>query len=273
MVSEPQTLPKLSGLYVRNIAANLIGNLIIALLNFGMWLSLDIIFFPVMDSLLDMKVSGFLYNFFMVLMAGLITSFIAFFLFDDFVRERVVPIFFPKGRLAETAGTMRISILRRIRVLFGVGTNAPMILLCVTIVFAVGELDGAAITTAEFSREIITFSGVVFVIFIIMSLSLNLLVADSILRPIDDMIKFVRKIHKGNFHQKVRVVSNDELGIMGDGMNAMAEGLLERDRLQRGLYLAQEVQQSLLPKKCPSTDGLDIEVAPIQRQSTQCGHG
>ena len=349
MVPGPQTLSKLTGLYVRNITANLIGNLIIALLNissplkfledwvafllkggwvlifililiactiitilqyliqypisryltclandektprslkmkarqrllnlpvyiallnFGMWLSLDIIFSPVMYNLLNMKVSGFLYNFFMVLMAGLITSFIAFFLFDDFVRERMVPIFFPKGKLAETTSTMRISILKRIRVLFGVGTNAPMILLCVTVAFAIGELDGATVTTAEFSREIITFSGVVFVIFIIMSLSLNLLVANSILRPINDMINFVRKVRNGDFHRNVQVVSNDELGIMGDGMNAMTEGLLERDRLRRGLYLAQEVQQSLLPKKCPNLDGLDIAARSLYCDET-----
>ena len=33
MASKPQSLPKLASLYIRNLAANLIGNLIIALLN------------------------------------------------------------------------------------------------------------------------------------------------------------------------------------------------------------------------------------------------
>ena len=33
MASKPQSLPKLTSLYIRNLAANLIGNLIIALLN------------------------------------------------------------------------------------------------------------------------------------------------------------------------------------------------------------------------------------------------
>ena len=240
----------------------------IALLNFCMWLLLDIIFSPVMHNLLNMTVSNLLYNFFMVLMSGLIASFISFFLIDDFVRQRLVPILFPAGRLAETTGAIRVSILRRIRVLFGVGTNAPMVLLCVTIAFAIGELDAATISTAEFSRDIITFSGIVFIIFITMSLSLNLLVANSILRPINDMIGHVRKIRKGHFHQKVRVVSNDELGIMGDGMNAMTEGLLERDRLRRGLYLAQEIQQSLLPRKCPNMDGLDIAARSLYCDET-----
>ena len=347
--SKPQPLPKLTGLYTRNLAANLVGNLIIALLNIFtpldflkdwraflaeggwalipvfiisagiivsilqfwiqrpisrylacralgekiynplelkarrrllnlpvflcltnlfMWLFLDIIFSPVMYLILDMTLSSFLYNFFRVLMVGIISSFISFFLIDDFVREKLVPVFFPGGQLAATSGAVRISILRRIRVLFGVGTNAPMILLCVTIAFAVWEVDETVVTTAQFSRSILTFSGLVFIVFILMSLSLNLLVGKSILRPINDMIRVARKVRNGHFHQKVRVVSNDELGIMGDGMNAMTDGLIERERLHRGLYLAQEIQQALLPRKCPDMDGLDIAARSLYCDET-----
>ena len=339
MGSKLQPIPELTGLYIRNLAANLIGNLTIALLNIFtpleflidwvfflseggwvlipifiitacifvtimqysiqrpisryltclerdekiqksfklkarqrllnlpvilaganlcMWLFLDIILAPVMYFLLDMTLSSLFYNFFRVLMVGLIASFISFFLIDDCVRQKLVPIFFPEGKLAAIPGTVNISILRRIRVLFGVGTNAPMVLLCVTIAFAIWELDEATVTTAQFSRDILAFSGAVFIIFIIMSLSLNLLVGKSILQPINDMLRTARKVRKGYFHQKVRVLSNDELGIMGDGMNTMTDGLIERDRLRRGLYLAQEIQQALLPQKCPNIDGLDI---------------
>jgi sigma-B regulation protein RsbU (phosphoserine phosphatase) len=349
MVSKPQSLPKLTGLYIKNLAANLIGNIIIVLLNIvtpldflkdwlsflsgggwvvipifiiaactivtilqyliqrpisryltclgraekiqksvelkagrrllnlpvllglanlGMWLFLDIILTPVMFALLNMTLISLFYNFFRILMIGLIASFISFFLIDDFVREKMVPVLFPEGQLAATSGTVRISILRRIRVLFGVGTNAPMVLLCVTVAFAIWELDDALISTGQFNRDIMTFAGSVFIIFIIMSLSLNLLVAKSILRPINDMIGMARNVRKGHFDQKVRVVSNDELGIMGDGMNAMTDGLIERDRLRRGLYLAQEIQQALLPRECPAIDGLDMAARSLYCDET-----
>jgi sigma-B regulation protein RsbU (phosphoserine phosphatase) len=241
---------------------------LLCLANLCMWLFLDIILTPVMYALLNMTLISLFYNFFRILMIGLIASFISFFLIDDFVREKMVPILFPEGQLAATSGTVRISILRRIRVLFGVGTNAPMVLLCVTIAFAIWELDEALISTGQFSRDIITFAGSVFIIFIIMSLTLNLLVTKSILRPIDDMIGIARNVRKGHFNQKVRVVSNDELGIMGDGMNAMTDGLIERDRLRRGLYLAQEIQQALLPRKCPNIDGLDIAARSLYCDET-----
>ena len=349
MASKPQSLPKLTGLYIRNLAANLIGNIIIVLLNIVtpldflkdwlsflsgggwvvipifiitactivtilqyfiqrpisryltrlgraekiqksvelnagrrllnlpvllglanlcMWLFLDIILTPVMYALLNMTLISLFYNFFRILMIGLIASCISFFLIDDFVREKMVPVLFPEGQLAATSGTVRISILRRIRVLFGVGTNAPMVLLCVTVAFAIWELDDALISTGQFSRDIMTFAGSVFIIFIIMSLSLNLLVAKSILRPINDMLGIARKVRKGQFDRKVRVVSNDELGIMGDGMNAMTDGLIERDRLRRGLYLAQEIQQALLPRECPAIDGLDMAARSLYCDET-----
>jgi sigma-B regulation protein RsbU (phosphoserine phosphatase) len=241
---------------------------LLGLANLGMWLFLDIILTPVMFALLNMTLISLFYNFFRILMIGLIASFISFFLIDDFVREKMVPVLFPEGQLAATSGTVRISILRRIRVLFGVGTNAPMVLLCVTVAFAIWELDDALISTGQFSRDIMTFAGSVFIIFIIMSLSLNLLVAKSILRPINDMIGMARNVRKGHFDQKVRVVSNDELGIMGDGMNAMTDGLIERDRLRRGLYLAQEIQQALLPRKCPAIDGLDMAARSLYCDET-----
>ncbi len=101
-----------------------------------------------------------------------------------------------------------------------------------------------------------------------MSLSLNLLVGKSILQPINNMLAMARKVRQGYFHQKARVVSNDELGIMGDGMNAMTEGLIERDRLRRGLYLAQEIQQALLPRTCPITDGLDVAARSLYCDET-----
>ena len=349
MGSKLQPIPELTGLYIRNLAANLIGNLTIALLNIFtpleflkdwvfflseggwvlipifiitacifvtimqysiqrpisryltclerdeiiqktfklkarqrllnlpvilaganlcMWLLLDIILAPVMYFLLDMTLSSLFYNFFRVLMVGLIASFISFFLIDDYVRQKLVPIFFPEGKLAAIPGTVNISILRRVRVLFGVGTNAPMVLLCVTIAFAIWELDEATVTSAQFSRDILAFSGAVFIIFIIMSLSLNLLVARSIQQPINNMLRIARKVRKGYFHQRVRVVSNDELGIMGDGMNTMTDGLIERDRLRRGLYLAQEIQQALLPQICPNIDGLDIAARSLYCDET-----
>ena len=77
----------------------------------------------------------------------------------------------------------------------------------------------------------------------------------NISKPIKEMMRLVYQVRDGNFDQKVQVVSNDELGILGDGMNEMTEGLMERDRMRQSLYLAKEVQQALLPRIEPKIPG------------------
>lgn len=233
---------------------------VIGLVNLAVWFVFTCFFLPIVYVLIDMKmtVSNFLYGFFRIVMIGLIASFISFFLIDDYCRKKLVPTFFPEGRLAAVPSTIKISILRRIRVLFGVGTNAPMILLVGTLAFAVWEIQDVAVSAGEFGKQILVFTIVLGLIFMVISLSLNFLAGKSILKPIKEMMNVVKKVRNGDFHQKVQVVSNDELGVLGDGMNEMTEGLIERDRMRRSLNLAKEVQQTLLPQADPQVKGLDI---------------
>ena len=231
---------------------------IMVLVNVSLWIFLTVLLLPIMYILINMTVPGFFYGFFRLVMIGVISSFISFFLIDDYCRHRLIPLFFPEGKLALVPNTVKISILRRIRVLFGAGTNAPLILLTGTLAFAVWEIQTSTISAGEFGKQILWFTIVLCLIFIAISLSLNFLVGRSILRPIKRMMSFVRKVRLGDFHQKVQVVSNDELGILGDGMNEMTEGLIERDQMQESLDLAKEFQQTLLPRKAPHIQWLDI---------------
>jgi sigma-B regulation protein RsbU (phosphoserine phosphatase) len=64
------------------------------------------------------------------------------------------------------------------------------------------------------------------------------------------------------------VVSNDELGDLGDGLNEMTEGLIERDEIRQSLYLAQEVQQTLLPGQSPQLDKLDVAATIVYCDET-----
>jgi sigma-B regulation protein RsbU (phosphoserine phosphatase) len=232
--------------------------LIIAFINVSVWIFFTALFMPVMHSYINMTVASFSYGFFRLIMIGIIASFISFFLIDDFCRRNLVPIFFPEGRLATVLGTAKISILRRIRVLFGIGTNALMILLIGTLGFAVWEIRDTTVSAGEFGKQILAFTVALCLIFIVISLCLNFLVGRSILKPIKDMMSVVKKVRHGDFHQKVQVVSNDELGVLGDGMNEMTEGLIERDQMQASLDLAREVQQAFLPRESPNFAGLDI---------------
>jgi sigma-B regulation protein RsbU (phosphoserine phosphatase) len=236
--------------------------------NFILWFILTCVLMPLMYFLIDMTIPSLFYGFFRLVMIGLIASFISFFLIDEYCRDKLIPIFFPGGQLAAVRGTVKISILRRIRVLFGVGTNAPMILLVGTIGFAVWEVQDWAISAGQFGKLVFVFAVAVYFLFITISLVLNFLAGRSILLPVKEMKRVVDKVHEGDFHQKVRVVSNDELGDLGDGMNEMTAGLIERDQMRQSLYLAKEVQQALLPRSTPKIKGLDIASASVYCDET-----
>jgi len=120
----------------------------------------------------------------------------------------------------------------------------------------------------KFGREFLIFSIVLCVIFFFVGGRLNVLSGKSIIQPITDMMVLVRRVRKGHFKQKVRVVSNDELGVLGDGLNEMIEGLIERDQIRESLHLAEEVQQTLLPRQNPNVDGLDIAATIVYCDET-----
>ncbi len=231
---------------------------IIAMVNLAMWIGLTAllaIFFMIFRDA-PLRIGFFLV--FRGFMVGYIAAIISFFIVEAHLRRRLIRFLFPKGRLAAVPGTVKFSILRRIRVLFGVGTLAPMIILVGTLAYILWEMGEAGISAADFGRELLFFSIVLWVIFVFVGLRLNVLSGKSIIEPITDMMLLVRRVRKGYFKQKVRVVSNDELGVLADGLNEMTEGLIERDNIRQSLYLAQEVQQTLLPQQNPEVEGLDI---------------
>jgi sigma-B regulation protein RsbU (phosphoserine phosphatase) len=240
----------------------------IGLVNLAMWIGLTALLGTFFMIYRDAPLGIGFFVQFRGFMVGYISAIISFYLVEAYSRRRLVRILFPEGKLAAIPGTVKFSILRRIRVLYGVGTLAPMIILVGTLAFILWEMKGSDISAVEFGREFLIFSIVLCVIFLFVSARLNVLSGKSIIQPITDMMVLVRRVRKGHFKQKVRVVSNDELGVLGDGFNEMTEGLIERDQIRQSLYLAKEVQQTLLPRENPKVDGLDIAATIVYCDET-----
>ena len=241
---------------------------IISLVNFGMWIGLTALLAAFFLIFRDAPLRFGFFVQFRGFMVGYIAAILSFFLVEAYSRRRLVRILFPEGKLATVAGAVKLSILRRIRVLYGVGTLAPMLILVGTLAFILWEMEGTDISAAEFGREFLIFLIVVGIVFVLVGGRLNVLSGKSIIEPIVDMMVLVRRVRKGHFKQKVRVVSNDELGDLGDGFNEMTEGLIERDQIRQSLYLAKEVQQALLPQKSPQIEGLDIAATIVYCDET-----
>lgn len=87
-------------------------------------------------------------------------------------------------------------------------------------------------TSATFMKAIKTFSRSVIlfvVVSILITIAIGFIFARTITRPIDKLVKFAEEIGKGNFNKEININSNDELGYLGNAMETMRKGIIERD--------------------------------------------
>ncbi len=186
-------------------------------------------------------------------MIGMVASGLSFFLVESHVRKKWIPIFFPEGKLTQISGTLRAPVTRRIRVLWATGTLNPMVILVITLLFVVWEPESAPTSARELSVEVFRFVLMLCCIFTMIALGLNFLVAKSIRGPMDEMLKVLRSAREGDFTQRITVLSNDEIGILGDAANAMIRGLAERERIREtfGRYVTPEIRDRILSGRIP----------------------
>jgi serine phosphatase RsbU (regulator of sigma subunit) len=91
------------------------------------------------------------------------------------------------------------------------------------------------------------------------------LIALMISRPIGALVAGTRRIAAAEFDQPVQINRRDELGMLADSFNKMAEGLKERDNLreqrvkmERDMAVARKIQMDVLPKSLPPCPGYDM---------------
>jgi len=221
--------------------------------NVGMWILIPaVVFFMayVMD-LMNLRTSVVFAV--RASMVGLIASSIAFYRLETYSRRELIPFFFPKGRLADLKGAGRIPILRRIRMFYRLGTMVPMTILLVTLITLQWELDTSVMSVEEYGRRIIIFTIVLFGVFFISTGVLNRLVSKSIAQPLENMLDAMRKIRDGDYSTRIRVLANDEIGVLGDAGNVMIKGLAEREMLRTtfGKYVTPEIRDEILSGRIP----------------------
>jgi sigma-B regulation protein RsbU (phosphoserine phosphatase) len=148
------------------------------------------------------------------------------------------------------------------------GALVPLTILLITLLTLQWEVDSSVMTAEKYGRGILGFTFILFFYALFASGTLNRVVNRSITQPISEMVRVLNRIRGGDFDTKVRVVSNDEIGHIGDVINEMTEGLKEREQVRQSLQLAREIQQNLLPKDNPDIDGLDIAGTSIYCDET-----
>lgn len=187
------------------------------------------------------------------IMVGLISSSIVFVGVEAYARQRLIPLFFPEGLLSKVEGTETLSISTRVRAFFRIGSLIPLASIVLTLFILYLQADEGSVTVKEYARGVLIFSVAVFVLFFIGSGVLNRLISRSISLPVENILDTMEEIKKGNYDAQVKVVSNDEIGVLGDATNEMIKGLKERELLRDtfGRYVAPEVRDEILSGRIP----------------------
>jgi class 3 adenylate cyclase len=173
--------------------------------------------------------------------AGPITSVIVYFA-NERVWRSELSVFFPHGKVTETPG-FRMSVRRRMLILFAM-TLMPLLLLAVLSHHQAVQIAHASRPETLLPRllrmEIFLVSiGVLEVVVLSQTLGASLI------EPLEDLGERMDAVQRGDLEARLTVTSNDELGRLAEGFNAMIEGLRREDVIRRlfSLYVTPEVAE------------------------------
>ena len=230
-------------------------------INIGLWIVIPPIIFGISHLSGIMDVHTALSFSIRTSMVGFVASTISFYAVEAHSRRTLIPFFFPDGRLFEVPGTARISISRRIRMFFRMGSMIPMTILVVTLITLQMEVDSATISAKDYGRGILIFTLVLFAWVFIAGGVLNRFVSRSIVNPLKNILAVVGRLREGDYDNRIKVISNDEIGVLGDAGNSMIRGLAEREKIRTafGKYVSPQIRDEILSGRIP----LDGEVKEV----------
>ncbi len=193
---------------------------------------------------------------------GLLSSVLVFLALELLWRP-VVPVFFPEGHLGAVQAP-RLPVLGRLLIVFLlIGLLPPALLVNLSWQRAQTLLTvsnpQAVLSNMLILQLFVLITGV------LASIALAVLVTRTITGPLDTLQSAMQRVERSDLTVRVPVMSNDELGYLGEGLNEMVEGLRERERIQEAhrkveqeLAIAWTIQQSFLPKGVPWLPGWQL---------------
>ena len=200
-----------------------------------------------------------------IFISGIVVGVLVYFVSDGYMRQ-LRPRFFPDGSLARAERGFRLTVRRRLFLVFMVVSIGPMAV--VTVILYHKLTTTLPVEARSALLGVYLALAFVMVIMALVCVLLSRLVAASIAGPIREMEAAMEEVRQGDLSVTVPVRDADELGVLADSFNEMTEGLRERRRMQHSLDLARQVQQSLLPGEAPVVPGLDAAGASIYCDET-----
>ncbi|MEN8247232.1 MAG: adenylate/guanylate cyclase domain-containing protein [Thermodesulfobacteriota bacterium] len=231
-------------------AATLLGWLMASFI-FGMFMPIIMTAFFGMPEMSPTESMRIFFGIFFV--GGSITGLFVYFSTENIWRK-TLPRFFPQGDLSQVQGAFRLHVKTRLVVVFLVISLIPLMVLGISAYTKASIL----LTADPESGSLIISALLVQIIFItaigaLTALLLSLIVSKSVSKPIREMESAMQEVAQGNLDVKITIVSNDEIGALGEGFNSMINGLKESETIKEsfGKYISEEVRDEILSGKVP----------------------
>ncbi|MFO1272821.1 MAG: adenylate/guanylate cyclase domain-containing protein [Rubrivivax sp.] len=159
-----------------------------------------------------------------------------------------LPRYFPDGNLSAVP-VPRLRVRQRLLAVLLLVGSLPLAVLAVSALVRAGALLQAdAATASDIVRNLIVVVAAIAAAGLAASVALAALVAESISGPLQDVQRAMARVREGELDTRCAVTSNDEIGAVAEGFNAMVEGLRERERIREtfGRYVSPEVRDEIL---------------------------
>lgn len=193
----------------------------------------------------------------LIFVSGTVVTVYIFLATERIWRERI-PQLFPDGDLA-AAKAPRLQVRTRLVILFMLMSVLPMVVLSVATLARANALMLAEVETpALVIRNLIVIQLALAATGLVVAMRLAHYVAGSVSQPIRQLVASMQQVQAGNLHVRCPVVSNDELGEVGEGFNQMVAGLREREELHEtfGKYVSPQVRDEILSGRAGQESGL-----------------
>ena len=164
-----------------------------------------------------LNIAGYLFN---NVLTGSVVFVISYYLLEFISRKYFIPGFFPQGKLSECQGTLALSIRARFYIFFFAVGIVP--------VFFMYRVVRAISVETGMGDRLNTISIVTGVVLLLGGL-LTYLISKSYQGPLIEMARSAQRIQASDYAIRIGVVSNDEVGNLGEALNEMAAELKEKE--------------------------------------------
>ncbi|HSP99147.1 MAG TPA: adenylate/guanylate cyclase domain-containing protein, partial [Candidatus Dormibacteraeota bacterium] len=161
---------------------------------------------------------------------GFLAATTTYLLLDWLFRAMVLPRVFPTGRLVDVPGSWALGVRARLLIFLVAVAFVPLFTM-LGLIRAAAVSIGAGADTASVVPALTHAGEVTFAVYLALGMAFTVILARTFTQPLTDVARALRRLRRGDLATRLQSTASDELGVLQDGVNAMAEGLQERERI------------------------------------------